>query len=339
MSGFLRSKRARIAVVFFLLLATPVSSLFSLTVGEASIPLSSLRSVLSEPESMEYGILTMIRLPRLLLALAVGGGLSLSGAILQGIYRNPLVEPYTLGISGGASLGVALVIVSGISSFGVLTLPLAGFLGAFVTIFLVYGLSVRKGYLSVTRMLLIGVMISFISSSLVMLLMSLSRSEELSSIVFWMMGSLAEPNHTLVYGMSILSLLALPISYFFVTDLNALRLGEVKARHLGLDTRRVTRLLFLLTSLLTGACIATAGVIGFVGLVIPHVIRLTLGNDYRVLLVSSFLLGGIFLVLSDVLARTIISPVELPIGVITGLVGGLLFVVLLARQSKGRVDH
>lgn len=330
----IQSKIKWIPALVLLLAGAALTALLSLSIGEVRIPLARLSDILSSPESMEYGVLTYIRIPRTLLGFAIGGGLSLAGAILQGIYRNPLVEPYTLGISGGASLGVALAIVLGLVSLGLFMLPLAGFIGAFATIFLVYALSLRKGNLSVSRMLLIGVMVSFISSSLIMLLMSVSKAEDLNFIIFWMMGSLSESNLSLVYGMTALSIASLVVSYFFVTDLNALRLGETKARHLGMDTSRVTRVLFVLTSLLTGACIASAGVIGFVGLVIPHAVRLWLGSDYRILLGGSFLLGGIFLTLCDILARTIISPIELPIGVITGLIGGVAFIFILSGSKK-----
>ena len=320
--------------IALLAVAELLAAVFSLSTGEIRIPLGELLSKLSQPETAEYGVLVYIRLPRTLLALAVGGGLSLSGAILQGIYRNPLVEPYTLGISGGASLGVTMAIVLGWSAFSLFTLPVAGFVGALVTIFMVYALSLKKGYLSVSRMLLIGVMVSFVSSSMIMLLMSVTRVEELGEIIFWMMGSLAEPELSLVFTMTGLSLLGLLVSYLFTPDLNALRLGETKARHLGMNTERVTRILFVLTSVLTGACISVAGIIGFVGLVIPHAVRLLLGNDYRILLGASFLLGGAFLTLCDIAARTVIAPVELPIGVITGLVGGAAFILILSGSKK-----
>ena len=322
--------------VAVLLAAAAAVALFSLSVGEVRVPLSHLLGILREPgiSSTEYGVLAYIRLPRTVLGLAVGGALSISGAILQGIYRNPLVEPYTLGVSGGASLGVTFAIVAGLGSAGLLALPLAGFLGALASISLVYALSLKRGILSVSRMLLIGVMVSFISSSLIMLLMSVSKAEDLRGIIFWSMGSLAEPEWALVFGMAGLSVAMLVVSFFFVPVLNALRLGETKAKHLGMNVDAAMRVLFVLASLLTGACIAVSGVIGFVGLVIPHVIRLLLGSDYRILLPGSFLLGGIFLTLCDMLARTIASPVELPIGVITGLIGGVVFIAILSGSKK-----
>lgn len=309
--------------------------LLSLSIGEISIPFWEWEKILQDPDSMEYGILTYIRLPRALLGLAVGGALSLAGVVLQGIYRNPLVEPYTLGISGGASLGVTFAIVSGLHAVTILFLPLAGFIGALLTIFLVYTLSLQRGYLSITRMLLIGVMISFISSSLMMFLMSVTDVENIHGIVFWIMGSLNESNTMLWVSMLILSILSLGITYLFTTPLNALRLGEEKAMHLGIKANTTIRILFITTSLLTGACIAVAGVIGFVGLVIPHIVRLWVGTDYRKLLLTSYLAGSVFLILSDVVARTIIAPNELPIGVITGIIGGAAFILILVKSKYG----
>lgn len=323
--------------VLLLLAGLLAAILLSLGMGEIPIRIGDIPLILSEKGSMEYGVLAYIRVPRTLLGLTIGGSLSLAGTILQGIYRNPLVEPYTLGISGGASLGVTFAIVAGLHLLNILFLPLAGFIGAFATIFLVYTLSLGKGGLSVNRMLLIGVMISFISSSLMMFLMSITSRDNIHGIVFWIMGSLNESNSTMITVMIVLSLFCLIVSYLFVMPLNALRLGEEKARHLGFNTNGVIRILFIITSLLTGACIAMAGVIGFVGLVIPHIVRLWVGSDYRIMLISSFLSGGIFLILCDVVARTIIAPNELPIGVITGIVGGVAFIVLLSNTRRKEV--
>ncbi len=321
----------------FICLLVVVAAIFSLTIGEASISLFDLIPMLRMKEGMEYFILTEIRLPRVILAIAVGGSLSLSGAILQGVFRNPLVEPYTLGISGGAALGVAFIIVMGMhATIGVFMLPLAGFAGALATILLVSILGFLRGGTDLNKMLLIGVMISFVASSSMMFLMSITTAESLHGIVFWIMGSLDEPNKLLIKITVYSSVSGLAISYLFARPLNALRLGETKAGHLGINSKMTIRILFLVASLLTGICVAVAGVIGFVGLVIPHLIRLITGSDYRFLLIGSFLGGGLFLILSDVIARTIISPNELPIGVITGMAGGLLFIMVLSKFRSRR---
>lgn len=315
-----------------------ISVLISLTSGEMKIGLwKALKLVFSQgdEQSLEYMLVSQVRMPRILLGIAVGGALSLAGVILQGIYRNPLVEPFTLGISGGASLGVALTIVLGLHvTIGGVMLPVSGFIGAFMMVFLVYVIGSGRGKVNVHNMLLIGVMISFVASSAMMFLMSVSSPDSLHSIIFWTMGSLDEPNSGLIWLTFIVTLLVLVISYFFVQPLNALRLGEEKAYHLGINTNVVVRVLFILASVLAGVSVSVAGVIGFVGLIIPHLLRLFLGTDYRILLVSSFLLGGSFLVLSDVMARTIISPNELPIGVITGIIGGIVFILMMSGKKQ-----
>lgn len=320
-----------LAALIFLLF---ISIIISISSGEVKISWTQLSEILSNKDSLEYTVLTKIRIPRLILAISVGGALSLSGAILQGIYRNPLVEPYTLGISGGAALGIAIAIVFGIHTFSYLVLPVFGFIGAIVTLFLVYFLSIRKGGLSINSMLLIGVMVSFVASSAMMFLMSITTTDNIQSIVFWVMGSLDESNILLIRIAFYTAFSGLILTYFFAQPLNALRLGEIKAKHLGINTNVTIKLLFFVASLLTGVAVSVAGVIGFVGLVIPHLIRLIIGNDYRIIIGSSFLGGAIFLILSDTLARTIISPNELPIGVITGFVGGLVFIAVLSRSKS-----
>lgn len=318
-----------------LLVLLAASVVLSLSVGEMNLGFMDIFGILlNRQESMEYTILSQIRIPRVLLGVAVGGALSLAGILLQGVYRNPLVEPYTLGISGGASLGVAFAIVFSLHQLvGSFVLPLAGFAGSFMIIFLVYTISTRSGRINIQTMLLTGVMISFIASSSMMLLMATTSSENLHGIVFWIMGSLDEPDMSLIYMTLIVALASLLASYFFVQPLNALRLGEDKAKHLGINTDLAIKLLFLMASLLAGICVAVAGVIGFVGLIIPHLMRLLFGTDYRILMVTSFLSGSIFLVVCDVIARTIISPNELPIGVITGIAGGIAFLLMMSRAS------
>jgi iron complex transport system permease protein len=318
-----------------LLMVLVISIMLSISIGEINLTMAEISDILSnKAQSIEYSILTKIRIPRIFLGLAVGGGLSLAGVILQGIYRNPLVEPYTLGISGGAALGVALSIVFNLSQLvGSFILPLAGFAGSVATLVLVYSLSVKNGKINIENMLLIGVMVSFIVSSAMMFLMATSRTENLHGIIFWTMGSLDEPNRWLIGVTLGASVSGLAVAYLFIQPLNALRMGELKAKHLGINTELSIRILFVIASLLTGMCVAVAGVIGFVGLIIPHLLRMLVGSDYRVLLLNAFLGGGAFLILSDLVARTIIAPNELPIGVITGIIGGTIFIVVLSRAN------
>lgn len=308
-------------------------SIISLSLGVEDISFKKLLSIILEKEKTpEYSIIFDIRFPRIILGFAIGGGLSLSGVILQGMFRNPLVEPYTLGISGGGALGVCLNMILGLYRKNILTLPLFGFIGAGLIIIIVYTLSLRKGILKMQGLLLTGVMLSFISSSLIMLIMSILRIEDLHGIVYWMMGSLEEPNWILIKIAIFISIIGLFVSYLFCFDLNALSLGEEEALHLGINVERTKRILFILTSLITGCSVSIAGIIGFVGLVVPHFIRMMVGGDYRILLIGSFLFGAGFLVLCDTLARIIISPLELPVGVITGIVGGSLFIYALGKK-------
>ncbi|HNX68957.1 MAG TPA: iron ABC transporter permease [Candidatus Omnitrophota bacterium] len=333
-------KRSLKWIFWLLVLAAAVlgAAAFALSVGSAGIPFGKVFRILFEGQKgIERSIIWDIRMPRLLLGFAIGGALSLAGVILQGMFRNPLVEPYTLGISGGAAVGVSLNILFGLHRIGVLTMPFSGFLGACLVILLLYGLNMKRRVLSLQGLLLTGVMINFIASSLIMLILALSRRESLQGIIFWIMGSLDEPNAfltRLALGASVLFLVA---TYFFHSDLNALALGEEEALHLGVPVERTKRLLFLITSLLIGVSVAVSGMIGFVGLVVPHFMKKMVGCDHRILLAASFLAGGAFLVFCDTLARTVIAPMELPVGVITGILGGSLFVFVLMRDNgEGR---
>ncbi|MDA3893489.1 MAG: iron ABC transporter permease [Salinivirgaceae bacterium] len=320
--------------ILALLIVLLLSIWLSVSYGEINLSLVEIIQILKSKSGIEYTILNKIRIPRILLGFAVGGALSLSGVLLQGVYRNPLVEPYTLGISGGASLGVALAIIFGLSTgIGSVLLPISGFIGAAMTIFLVYFLSLRNNYVNISKMLLIGVMVSFIASSAVMFLMSTTTTENVHSIVFWIMGSLDTSNVLLIRIVLITSLIGLVISYLYVNPLNALRLGEAKAKHLGVNTHVTIRVLFIIASLLTGISVSVVGVIGFVGLIVPHLLRIFIGSDYRILLIASFLGGGIFIILCDLVARTLIAPNELPIGVITGIIGGVIFIIALSKSK------
>lgn len=323
------------AIVATLLVGVVIASIVALATGSTHIPVADIVRAILHPEETGYHTVVMdIRMPRIVLAFAVGGSLSLAGAILQGIFRNPLVEPYTLGISGGASLGVCLTIVLRLYAvIGVIAYPLSGFAGAALTILLVYGISMRRGSFRIQGMLLIGVMISFISSSIVMLIMAVSRTEDLHGIIFWVMGSLEEPNNFLIKLTVAISLVGLAVSYLFSMNLNALALGEEEARHLGVDVEKTKKVFFLISSVLAGVCVSVAGIIGFVGLVVPHFVRMFTGSDHRILFIASFLAGAIFLIISDTIARTIISPLELPVGVITGIVGGSVFMYALSRKK------
>jgi iron complex transport system permease protein len=333
----LRSKKLKwflwiAAMLVLLLLVIMVSLIF----GPSGItPGQVIRVFEGKEGSAAASIVFQIRLPRMVLALAIGGALAVSGVIFQGLFQNPLVEPYTLGISGGAALGVSICIILGLKNIlGYYILPLSGFIGAALSLLVIYTLSVKKGIIKTNKLLLIGVMISFISSSLIILILALSEKEKFYEIFFWTMGSLEESNWFLINTAVWISLAGLLISGFFWQELNALSLGEENAVHLGLKVEKSKFFLLILSSILTGVSVSLAGIISFVGLVVPHLMRNFAGNDHRILLISSYIFGAIFLILCDTMARVIVAPSELPVGVITGIVGGVLFIYTLMKTKN-----
>jgi len=314
-------------------------SFLSISIGAVHIPLKKTILLLiqrilfwqslpleSTPASV---ILFKIRFPRLILGIVVGASLSTAGVIFQGMFRNPLVEPYTLGVSGGAAVAVCLAIIAGISRL----IPLVGFVGAIGAVLLVYFVASSGGRLAIPTLLLTGVIVSFFSSSLIMLLMSLSRTEELHGIMFWIMGNLQETDFTLILIVSIALLTGVFVAFLFARDLNALSLGEEEATHLGINVEEMKKILFLLASFLTGLSVSISGIIGFVGLMIPHFIRGLISPDHRILLPASALSGAVFLLGADLVARTIVAPQELPVGIITGIAGGIIFIYIIRRRK------
>ncbi len=320
-----------LTILFLTLFAVSFISIFF---GSSDYGIKELFKAFSEDSTgANYTIFFKFRIPRLLLAISVGGSLSLAGAILQGLFRNPLVEPFTLGISGGASIGVSLAIAFNFGvTLGAFSYPLFGFLGALFISATVYILSRRQGFVKIERMLLFGVMLSFISSAFVMLIVSVSKMGNLRSIIFWIMGSLDDVNIGFIYTSLITSFVGLISVLFFAVQLNMLQLGESAATQIGVKTEKVKTILFIIAALLTGISVSIVGVIGFVGLVVPHFVRSFVGKDHRLVLVTSFFVGSIFLIIADVISRTIISPIHLPVGVITGLIGGISFLIILIKK-------
>ncbi|MBI2384535.1 MAG: iron chelate uptake ABC transporter family permease subunit [Elusimicrobia bacterium] len=279
-------------------------------------------------------ILIEVRLPRVLLACTVGGGLALAGAIMQGIFRNPMADPGIIGATGGGALGAVIALYMGWAADRIYTLPAAAFLGAWTCSLLVYLLSTERGKTSMTMLLLSGIAVGGMASSLTSLVLSLSlKNAELGrQIVFWLLGGLDFKGWTHVRIAAVVILPASLVAIAFSRDLNAMLLGEEGAQNVGVDVRNAKRWLLALASLITGAAVAVSGGVAFVGLIVPHLVRLVLGPDHRSLLPASFLAGASFLTAADLLCRMAIPPEELRLGVVTAMVGGPFFLYLLLKK-------
>jgi len=274
-----------------------------------------------------------LRLPRALLGLLVGGGLAVAGATFQALLRNPLAEPYILGISGGAAAGAVAVLTLGWVATASWALPVAAFMGALVAILLVFRVaSAADRALDVRVLLLAGVVVGAFFTAIIAFLLFRSEAAAAQSAILWMMGSLAGADRGNVLVVAAYTVPCMLLLLGLARSLNAMAIGEETARHLGTDVERVKRLSFVVASLVTAAGVAVVGVIGFVGLIVPHSIRLLSGSDHRWLIPLSFLAGAVFLTLADILARMALAPAEIPIGVVTAFVGVPLFLVLLRRN-------
>ncbi|RJQ10718.1 MAG: iron ABC transporter permease [Bacillota bacterium] len=322
---------------------------FGVTVGSVSLPPGEVLSILmsklpwlttdrlpSWPSSHEAIVLTL-RLPRVLLAGVVGASLAVAGGAFQGLFRNPMADPYIIGVSSGAALGASLAIALGVpvTVTGLGGVPLAAFAGAVAAVLLVYAIARVGREVPVGNLLLSGVAVGAFLSALVSLVVVFSRNH-IEEIVFWLMGSLAGRGWTHLGAAVPYLVVGSLILLYLARDLNALLLGEEEAAHLGIDVERTKKLILGAASLLTAAAVATCGVVGFVGLVVPHIVRLMVGPDHRSLLPVSAAAGALLMILADLAARTVIRPGELPIGVVTALLGGPFFLYLL-RRSRSRV--
>lgn len=323
-----------ITALVILLLVTVVSVLLSVRFGSVSMSTAEVVAALTGrgPESQQW-IVFDYRLPRALLGVLVGGGLALAGAVFQALLRNPLAEPYILGISGGSAFGAVLVLALGLTAASSWALPVAAFAGALVAIVLVFRVAVAADRrMDVRVLLLAGVVVGAFFSACIAFILAVSEARTVRSAVLWMLGSLSGADWTSVALGAVYTIPASLLILSLGRSLNLMAIGEETASYLGTDVERVKKIAFGVASLITAAGVAVAGVIGFVGLIIPHGVRLLTGSDHRVLLPLSFLAGGVFLTLADLVARTALAPTEIPIGVITAFVGVPLFLVLLRRS-------
>lgn len=319
-----------------LLFFVSVSFFIALRIGAVSMSLGEIIGILfMGEESTNRAILLDIRLPRVLVSAVLGAGLSAVGGVMQGIFKNPLVDSYTLGMSSGASLGAVISIVTGINIkvFGYSTTGIFAFIGAVSTLFFVYSLSKTKNRVSINSLLLSGVAVSYFLASVISFLMMINRNK-IEHIVFWTMGSLSAATWNKLFFSNLFIIPGILILCLFSRELNIMSLGEESAHYLGINTEKLKYLLLTICSVIVGSVVSTGGTIGFIGLVAPHIVRIIWGSDHRKLTPYSALLGAGVLMLSDALGRVLIQPMEIPVGVMTSIMGGPFFIILLRRQKQ-----
>lgn len=340
-----RSKKITLLV---LLIALGFAIIFACSVGPVRIPFTdTMRLLLSKiplvkkwvniddiSESYQR-ILFVVRVPRVLGATLVGMSLAGAGVVFQGVLRNPLAEPYILGVSSGAAFGATVTIVFGLSFtvLGITAISIGAFIGAIVTMYVVYNIARVGMKSSVTTLLLSGIAVSFLLSSMVSLMIALNR-DQIERIVFWTMGSLSSMKMSQLEVIYIPIILCLAVFLFFSRDLNVMLLGEDSATSMGIDVVLLRKVLLVTASVATAFSVSVSGIIGFVGLIVPHAMRLIVGPNHKYLTPASILTGAIFLILSDTIARTIIAPGQLPLGVITSIIGAPYFIFLLYRSNR-----
>ena len=325
----------RIAIAALLLVL--VMFLCSLT-GPQAISLKAAMSGSASPAipNADHEILMRVRVPRVILAALVGAALAAAGVTFQALLRNPLADPYILGISSGAGLGAILAVISGFgwTLWGRSPIAVFAFLGALGTVWLVWGVGRITGRHHVTGLLLAGVVVNAFLSAVILFLVSIARSQQFYATMFWLMGNMTEEDfHVLWIGGGCIT--AGIVALFFLSpQLNVISIGHRDARSIGIAVERVEIAAFAVSALITAVAVSLSGLIGFVGLVVPHAVRLVFGPDHRQLLPLSSLVGAMFLVVADTAARVVVAPAQLPVGVVTAMIGGPFFLILLIRYSR-----
>lgn len=335
------ARRLSLALIVLLLIACYAS----LAIGASELPLwSVLRDMATGDEvaRIHQIVLFDIRLPRLILGVLIGASLAVSGAMMQGLFRNPLADPGIVGVGAGAGLGAVIAIVVG--SFlplafqnwaGSALVPVCAFIGAWVSTIALYGVSTRGGKTSVATMLLAGIALGSMIGAVIGILTYMADDAQLRDLTFWGMGSLAAATWSKVLTVGPAILICLALAPLLARGLNGLALGEAAAMHIGINVQRTKNLAILFVAVTTGLAVSVSGGIGFVGIVVPHLLRLASGPDHRALLVNAGLLGATLLVAADVISRTIVAPAELPIGIITAILGSPVFLWILLTRQKG----
>jgi len=334
-------------VSVFLIILLVIVSLYSLTTGAAGTSAAQALATWitgGEVSLRDRVVLLDIRLPRLMMGVLVGASLAVSGALMQGLFRNPLADPGIVGISSGAGLGAITAIVLGpllpvafVSLLGHYLVPFAAFLGGWGTTLLLYRVATRKGRTSVATMLLAGIALAAFAAAISGILVYRADDNQLRDLTFWSMGSLAGASWSKVFTATPIIILGMAAAPFLAKGLNALALGEATAGHLGINIQLVKRIAILSVAASTGAAVAMTGGIGFIGIVVPHLLRLATGPDNRYLLPNAALLGAILLIVADMISRVIIAPAELPIGIVTAVLGSPVFLWILLRR-RGVLD-
>ncbi len=336
-----------LASVAGLVVCSLLTGVACLAVGAESLALGSVLRIVGDMlstggkdvESVGAAslILLEIRLPRVVLAFLVGGALAAVGVGLQALLRNPLADPYVLGISSGSAFGATLGMLFGVGgmALGVSALSVWAFLGGLLAILVVYRVSVTYRALSVHTLLLAGVILNAFFAALIMFAISVADPAQAFNMMMWLMGTLIAPDYATLLWLGLFLCLGGAVLFWLARPLNVLTMGEETARALGVDIERVKKLIFAVAAFMTGAVVSIAGPIGFVGMVVPHAVRMIGGADHRLLLPASALVGGTFLMVADTAARTVLSPTELPVGVVTALIGGPIFLYLLVKRRAG----
>ncbi|WP_420802446.1 FecCD family ABC transporter permease [Streptomyces taklimakanensis] len=327
-----------------------VSLTAGLAIGSVRVPPGQVWSVLAHhlgagwveadwPRARETIVLE-VRAPRVLLGAVTGAGLAVVGTVMQALVRNPLADPYLLGVSSGASLGAVLVIVSGVGVFGALSLPVSAFVGALVTLLLVYATARAGGRITSTRLVLSGVAVAAVLTAVThLVLLTAERGNQAREVLSWTLGGLGGVRWSTLWLPATVLPAAVALLLTRARPLNLLLAGEEAATTMGLDVARFRARMFVLLSLVTGVLVAAAGPIGFVGLMLPHVVRLFTGGDHRRVLPAAALAGAVFLVWADIAARTVAAPQEIPVGVLTALCGGPFFLWLMRRDARRGADR
>ena len=325
-----------------------VAIFLSLSIGATGITLSSLPRVLAamltgntNPDiAREQIVLIDIRLPRMLLGLFVGASLAVAGAMMQGMFRNPLADPGLVGVSSGAALAAVATIAFGntfaapwIKAFGAYALPVAAFVGGIATTFVLVAIVNRQGQLSISTLLLAGLALAALNGALMGFIAFASDDRELRDLTLWMLGSLSGASWPKVLAIIPFALLIAFVLPRLIRGLNGLLLGEAEAFHLGIDVERTKQVIVLVTSAAVGAAVAVAGILGFVGILVPHLVRLLAGPDHRIVLPASALMGGTLVLVADILARMLLRPAELPLGVVMAILGAPIFLHMVVKRG------